>query len=1061
MSTTRAGGARPQGQYITPQQFAAKWRTSTLKERSAAQEHFLDLCHMLEEPTPAEADPHGDWYCFERGVKKTGGGDGWADVWRKGYFAWEYKGKHKDLDVAFAQLQRYAIALENPPLLVVSDMACIEIHTNFTNTVHEKHVIPVEEIAYEGNLRTLRCLFSDPDALKPGKTKAAITEEAAQRFAHLAQVLRDRGGDSQRVAHFLNRILFCLFAQDAKLLPKNLVIEIIATGLKRPDEANKMLRSLFAVMKKGGVFGAHIIDWFNGSLFDSNDAMPLLAEDTKEILSVARLNWSAIEPSIFGTLFERGLDPAKRAQIGAHYTDANSIMRIVQPAIVTPLSERWEDTKLTIARLVDGADKMRDRTARSKVLKQAQQAFNAFLGALADFRVLDPACGSGNFLYIALQALKDLEHRATLEAEQLGLEPPLAGMHVGVQCVRGIEVNTYAAELARVTVWIGEIQWMLRHGIQPSKNPILKPLETIECRDAILNHNGTEPEWPKADTILGNPPFLGDKKMISELGNDYVSALRKRYQGRVPGGADLVTYWFEKARQQIEIGGAVRVGLVATNSIRGGASRKVIDRILEKMTIFNAWNDEPWINDGAAVRVSLVCFRRREIGSPADGICLNGSPVHEVFSDLSGTTRPGGPDITRAKPLAENLGVAFSGITKKGSFDLPGERAREMIRTSGNPNSRSNSDVLSPWKNGAAITDRDPDDWIINFGERSLAEASRYEKPFEHVRREVFPQRKSSNSPSERRCWWLLARRAPELFIAARGKNRLIATPEVSKHRVFVWIPSGVVPDKNLVVVAKDDDVTFGVLSSRFHTVWALRLGSSLEDRPRYTSSTTFRTFPFPSGLAPSLAKSTRLDDVAAIPIAMAARKLHELRKRWLNPPEWVETSPEIIPGLPKRVLPKSGHEIDLKTRTLTNLYNSRPVWLENAHTELDLAVAAAYGWHDYASGMADDEIVSRLLKLNLERASDLFEGGERVVKTIQNSNQEVDSRESSRKPKRSRRKHGQSTQVDLFPAKPVKAPGNVKFVTQVILGNSGRKPAIRVVDARAAMRRKTRGQKA
>lgn len=247
---------------LSPLQFAAKWTTSTLKERSAAQEHFIDLCRLLDEPTPADVDPHGEWYCFERGAKKTGGGDGWADVWKRGYFAWEYKGKRHDLDVAFAQLQRYAIALENPPLLVVSDMARIEIHTNFTNSVHEKHVIPIADVGSEQNLKLLKWTFTDPEKLRPGRTKTAITEEAAQRFASLAKVLRDRGGEAERVAHFLNRVLFCLFAQDAGLLPSRIVVELLETGVKRPSEANKMLRTLFATMKKGGNFGTHIIDWF-------------------------------------------------------------------------------------------------------------------------------------------------------------------------------------------------------------------------------------------------------------------------------------------------------------------------------------------------------------------------------------------------------------------------------------------------------------------------------------------------------------------------------------------------------------------------------------------------------------------------------------------------------------------------------------------------------------------------------------------------------------------------------------------------------------------------------
>ena len=297
-----------------------------------------------------------------------------------------------------------------------------------------------------------------------------------------------------------------------------------------------------------------------------------------------------------------------------------------------------------------------------------------FLARLAHFRVLDPACGSGNFLLLSLLGLKDLEHRVSLEAEALGL--PRAFPLVGPECVLGIELNPYAAELARVTVWIGEIQWMLSHGFSLSKNPILKPLQTIEQRDAIMNSDGTEPEWPVADVIVGNPPFLGDKKMLGGLGAAYVGWLRKLYEGRVPGGADLVTYWFEKARAQLEAGAVRYAGLVATNSIRGGANRKVLERITATGAIFTAWSDEPWINEGAAVRVSLVAFG----SDPADRpLALDGKTISAIFSDLSGATSLHENDITQARVLTENLGVAIQGPTKGGSFEIPGQTARHWL----------------------------------------------------------------------------------------------------------------------------------------------------------------------------------------------------------------------------------------------------------------------------------------------------------------------------------------------------------------------------------------------
>jgi hypothetical protein len=954
---------------MTPDHFVAKWAASRLKERSAAHEHFIDLCYLLGELTPAEADSRGDWYCFERGASRTDGGTGWADVWRKGHFAWEYKGKHKDLNNAFAQLQRYAPALDNPPLLVVSDMERIEIHTNFTNTVHEVHVVPLVDIGSAHSLHLLKCLFADPERLRPGKTKAAITEEAAQRFAALAQVLRDRGGEPERVAHFLNRILFCLFAQDAKLLPREIVAQVLEAGLRRPDQANQMLSALFIAMKKGGPFGAHIIDWFNGGLFDSSDSIPLEATDIRDLLSVAALCWSAIEPSIFGTLFERGLDPSKRAQIGAHYTDPQSIMRIVEPTIVYPLQETWNTIKREIEVTLSRADRRSERRAHASAQKRAQQLFDGFLGVLSDFRVLDPACGSGNFLYLALQSLKDLEHHATLEAERLGLQPPLTGMHVGVKCLQGIELNSYAAELARVTVWIGEIQWMLRHGMQPSKDPILKPLRTIECRDAILSESGRDPTWPPADVIIGNPPFLGNKRMLSELGETYTSRLRRQFKGRLPGSVDLVTYWFERARGEIAAGRSKCAGLVATQAIRKGANRTVLDRIAgsDATPIFDAWSDEPWINDGAAVRVSIVAFGKHR-GRPR----LNGQEFEMIRADLS-TTSGNGTDLTRAKSIPTNRGICFMGTSKVGAFDIPGDLARDwLIRP--NPKGVSNADVLRPWANGQDLVGRPSDTWIIDFGARMPSErAALYQAPFSHVEKHVRPERRKQRRSAYRQRWWIHAEARPGLRAATRPLSRYIATPRVAKHRFFVWLPVAVLPDSRLFAITRDDDATFGVLSSSFHRLWALANSSRHGDgdeggRPTYNAASCFETFPFP-----------QLKGQARKEIEAAARELCSLRDDWLNPSTWVNRIRD-DKRFPPRIVAKAGHEADLKQRTLTKLYNERPAWLQNAHRELDRVVAKAYGWADYTPEFSNEEIIRRLLLLNLQLAGDLFESADASV---------------------------------------------------------------------------------
>ena len=557
---------------MTPGEFIAKWRASELKERSAAQEHFIDLCRLLGEPTPAEADPTGEHYCFERGARKDTGGDGWADVWKRHCFAWEYKGRQANLDAAFNQLRQYALALENPPLLIVSDMARFRIRTNWTNSVSLTHEFTLEDLADAGVRDKLKWAMSDPERLRPGESRQALTERAAATFADLAQSLRERDHDPQAVAHFVNRLVFCMFAEDVGLLPDNMFTRMLEHARKRPDEFTELSRDLFGAMASGGRIGFEAVAWFNGGLFDDNETLPLERTQIDVALKAAALDWSEIDPSIFGTLFERGLDPDKRSQLGAHYTDREKIMLIVHPVIIRPLLAEWETTKAEIRATVERASTTRSTATQTRLRQQADRLLHTFLERLRTFVVLDPACGSGNFLYLALHTLKDIEHRVQLEAETMGLQRGFPA--VGPANVKGIEINAYAAELARVTVWIGEIQWMRRNGFREARDPILKPLETIECRDAILTPDNLEPEWPAADVVIGNPPFLGDKLQIRNLGNDYASRLRRTYAGRLPAQADLVCYWFEKAGKQIQSGKATRVGLVATNSIRGGANRR-------------------------------------------------------------------------------------------------------------------------------------------------------------------------------------------------------------------------------------------------------------------------------------------------------------------------------------------------------------------------------------------------------------------------------------------------------------------------------------------------------
>ena len=950
---------------MTPHAFIAKWRDATLKERSAAQEHFLDLCRLLDEPTPAEADPTGATYCFERGAVRTDtGGDGWADVWKRHCFAWEYKGQRANLDAAFMQLQQYALALENPPLLIVSDLRRFRIRTNWTNSVSRTYEFDLDDLTDSTVRDRLKWAFSDPERLRPGETRRALTERAAAAFAVVAQTLRARGHDPPVVAHFVNRLVFCMFADDVGLLPDHMFTRMLRQARHTPEQFTELAAELFRVMAAGGRVGFEAVAWFNGGLFDDGAALPLEVADIETVLAASDLDWSEIDPSILGTLFERGLDPGKRAQLGAHYTDRDKIMLLVEPVVIRPWLAEWDAAKADLAAALDRAEAAKLPATRTKRLNAAERRYRAFLNRLRVFTVLDPACGSGNFLYLALQALKDLEHRVQLEAEALGFQR--AFPDIGPANVKGLEINPYAAELARVSVWIGEIQWMRRNGFSESHDPILKPLDTIECRDAILTPDNTEPDWPEADVVIGNPPFLGTKLQIRQLGEEYVSRLRSTYTKRVPAGADLVCYWFEKAGRQIALGKAARVGLVATNSIRGGWNLPALQSATDGHRIFEAWGDEPWVNDGAAVRVSLICFARCDDDSVSTPR-LDGQPVDEIHADLTANRDHQGVDLTLARRLPANARVAFVADQKGGPFDISGSQAREWLLLPANPNGRTNADVLKPWVNGMDLTRRPAGKWIVDFGwTMSEADAALYEEPFRWVKEHVYPMRSTVRRKAHRERWWRHADPRPGMWAALGNLSRYIATPTVAKHRLFVWCDARICPDHQLIVIARDDDTTFGILHSRFHEAWSLRLCTWLGkgNDPRYTPTTTFETFPFPDGLTPNTPAADYADDPRAAAIADAAQRLVELRDRWLNPPEWVEWLHEPVPGYPTRPVPRDeAAAIALKTRTLTSLYNARPTWLADAHAALDAAVATAYGW---PVDISNDDALAELLALNL-----------------------------------------------------------------------------------------------
>jgi type II restriction/modification system DNA methylase subunit YeeA len=728
-------------------------------------------------------------------------------------------------------------------------------------------------------------------------------------------------------------------------------------------------------MRTGGWFGIDRIPKVNGGLFDESPALHLEKPDLEILARATQLDWSAIEPSIFGTLFERSLDPGKRAQLGAHYTSREDILLIVEPVLMAPLRRRWQEVKEKALTLSEKHGSAKSGQVHTRLRRDLSNLLTGFADEIALTTVLDPACGSGNFLYVALRELLNLEKEVITLSADLGVGAFFPS--ASPSQLFGIEINEYAHELAQATIWIGYIQWLRENGFGYPKEPILRRLDNIREMDAILalddEGRPAEPEWPEATVVVGNPPFLGVKKLRSELGDAYVENLFAVYGSRIPNFSDLCCYWFERARAEIERGRLQRAGLLATQGIRGGMNREVLKRIKETGDIFWAMSDREWILDGANVHVSMVGF---DDGTETWRL-LDGKQVDTINPDLSTAS-----DITQAIRLPENASRGFIADVKAGRFDIEEPEALELLATP-NPHGAPNSDVILPWINSLDVLRRPRNVWIIDFGvSTSREESALYEAPYRLVEERVRPERAGVKRERYGSIWWLHARPCPAMRKSIAAVSRFVVTPTVAKHRVFAWWSHPTLPDHQLVAFGTDDDESFGVLHSKVHELWALQQGTQLEDRPRYTPTTCFETFPFPEPT-----------DAQRNAITEAARELNTLREGWLNPPEWTKTELLEFPGTVggpwdrfidsttvvsrgslkigtvryPRIVPQDEQcAKKLAKRTLTNLYNERPTWLDLAHKKLDDAVLDAYAWpHD----VTDDQILERLLALNLERA--------------------------------------------------------------------------------------------
>jgi restriction-modification enzyme MmeI-like protein len=1032
---------------LTPEAFVERWEGTGAQERANYVSFLKELCDVLEVPHPDPAGPDDELnaYVFERAVTFQNGdgttSTGRIDLYRRGCFVLEAKqgsdrpeaadgdGRGRKLrrgtatrgtrgwDVAMlsarGQAEQYARALPVsegwPPFLVVVDVGySIELYSDFSRSGKtyipfpdpRSHRLFLRDLLKEDVRERLRRIWTDPLSLDPSRRSARITREVAAKLGALAKSLEESGHAPERAASFLMRCIFTMFAEDVQLIREGGFTGLLESLRGEAALFLDMARSLWETMNAGGfspILRQHLLR-FNGGLFETADALPLTEGQLDLLIEASQADWKDVEPAIFGTLLERALDPVERHKLGAHYTPRAYVERLVMPTIVEPLRDEWATVQAAAltARRAGGTE-------------GAAEVVRAFHRKLCTVRVLDPACGSGNFLYVTLEHLKRLEGEVLDLLNGLGqmtLDYEEQGLAVDPHQLLGIEVNPRAAAITDLVLWIGYLQWHFRtRGQTLPAQPVIKKFHNIECRDAVLAYDGVEPvldesgqpvtvwdrrtckkhpitgedvpddmarvplyryvnphkaEWPKADYVVGNPPFVGKLYLLTSLGEGYVEALRQTYQGAVPDGADYVMYWWYRAAHLAATGQIRRFGLISTNSITMAFSRRVVSQALEganPVRLAFAVPDHPWVDtaESAAVRIAMT------VGEAGIGDGTLATVVREVerigedfVVDLS--TRTGqvhadlrmGANVASAVPLRANSLLASTGlILGSRGFVLTSDEAEDLRRRESAAQS-----LIFPIRNGRDITDVCRNAFVIDT-QGWTEENLRTEAPaiYQRLLERVYPERQTNRDPRLRAHWWLFRRSNEQVRTAIADLPRYIATVETAKHRVFLFLGHDVKPEHKLVVIGSGDAFFLGVLSSRLHVIWALAAGGTLEDRPVYTKTVCFDSFPFPDCTEEQKARIRELGEALD-----AHRKRQQAQHPKLTMTDMYNVLEKLRAGEPLTEREKATHEQGLVSV------------LKQIHDDLDAAVFAAYGW---PATLTDEEILERVVALNAERAAE------------------------------------------------------------------------------------------
>ncbi|MDP2828318.1 MAG: hypothetical protein Q8O37_06900 [Sulfuricellaceae bacterium] len=1061
----------------TPETFITRWNGIAGSERSNYQLFIIELCELLELPRPEPAgQTHSDnSYVFERHLKEHAlaplsprgrgaggegdtGGEGEAsprvqasnrfiDCYRRGSFVLEAKGVQQNRETqgakialrgAHGQAQNYARSLPSdetrPPFLIIIDVGdVIELYSEFSRSGGAylpypdpgSHRIRIPDLNRPEIRERLRQVWLDPMALDPTRISAKVTRKISADLALLAKSLEQAGHDTHEVAGFLTRCLFTLFAEDVALLPRQdgkggftALLESLADA---PEQFEAMVSELWQKMDSGG-FSIALrakLPRFNGKFFKNPTALALNREQITLLLRAAHADWTLVEPAIFGTLLERALDPSERHSLGAHYTPRAYVERLVLPTVMEPLRAEWAN--------IQAAALLLDREGRAK---EAQQEIRAFHYRLCNIRVLDPACGSANFLYVTMEHMKRLEGEVLDLLQDLGASGSLdaEGLTVDPHQFLGIELNPRAAAIAELVLWIGHLQWHFRtKGASLPPEPVLRDFHNIECRDAVLNNRpsplppdkthrpsplpplplagegwgggkagkGKPADWPEADYIIGNPPFIGASAMRAALGDAYVDALRAAYP-EVPESADLVMFWWHKAAALVTAGKAQRFGFITTNSLRQTFNRRVLEAYLSPSPTLNpsppappprggrgekplsldgrgvgervkmlhlafAIPDHPWVENsgGAAVRIAMTVGVPSPSPSPTptpspggrgEQGCLltvtdersgSGEGLEVTLAQRVGVIHADlsiGANVAGALGLRANEGLANRGFQLFGSgFIVTPEQAAQLETDA----------PIKPYRNGRDLTDRPRGVKLIDlYGHDADEVRRRWPATYQWVLERVKPERDLNNRASYRDNWWIFGEPRKVMRATLTGLPRYIATVETAKHRVFQFLDAEIAPDNKLICIALDDAYWLGVLSSQVHVIWALAQGGTLEDRPRYNKSRCFETFPFPDLPPPQPSPGGRGGNgqerfVLSARIRSLAEQLDAHRKRVLA------EHPELtLTGL-YNVLEKLRTGADRNAKEQAIYEKGLVAVLKSFHDDLDAAVLQAYGWSD------------------------------------------------------------------------------------------------------------------